>query len=234
MMMKTKLNLIYLTLILIVLVNAQTYPTIKPFINDFANILSTEERNNLDIYCGIIERDTKYQITIVTVNSTQGDDPLNYANRIGEQNGVGQKETDNGVVILWVTDTKEGAIAVGRGAETYLNDAKVGEIGRSSREYFNEKRYYEGFQNIISKIEKTIKERDQTINQTITPTTTPKKNNRLLTILIVIMIFGLLIYLILSKSGILPRPNWHFRSGGNSFSGKSWGRGSFGGGGGRF
>ena len=233
---------IYLILILIiilgaliVLVNAQTYPTIKPFVNDFANILSPEEENLLENHCAKIDMDTSYQIVVVTINSTNGADALDYANHIGEQNGVGQKETDNGIVILWVTEDDKGAIAVGRGAETFLNDAKVGEIGRSSRNYFNNKKYYQGFEQIVSDIEKTIKERDKSINNSSQNPIQTKTDNGLLTTLIVIIIIGILIYLILSKTGILPRPNFRFRSGGGSgFGGRSFGGGSFGGGGSRF
>jgi uncharacterized protein len=244
--MKTKMKwaLIYLILIiviingmLIVLINAQTYPTIKPFVNDFANVLSPEEENLLENHCAKLDMDTSYQIVIVTLNSTNGADALDYANHIGENNGVGQKETDNGVVILWVTEDNKGAIAVGRGAETYLNDAKVGEIGRSSRNQFDNKKYYQGFEQIVSDIEKTIKKRDTSINNA---SSSPipiqsKKDNGLLTTIIVIFIIGLLIYLILSKAGVVPRPNFRFRSGGGSgFGGRSFGGGSFGGGGSRF
>jgi uncharacterized protein len=120
--------LIYLVYILIILngflivsVNAQTFPTIKPYVNDFANLFTPEERSLLNIHCDMIDKNTTYQIAIVTVNTSNGDDPLDYANHIGENNGVGQKDTDNGIVIIWVVDMNKGAIAVGRGAETYLN-----------------------------------------------------------------------------------------------------------------
>lgn len=212
------------------MVNAATYPTIKPYVNDFANVMTSEQVINLDNHCAKIEDETTYQIVIVTLNTTNSDDPVDYANHIGEQNGVGQKDTDNGVVILWVIDMKSGGIAIGRGAETYLNDAKVGEIGRGARHYFDEGKYYEGFDQIISDIETTIHQRDTNAK----PSTSKPANDGLLTLIVVILIFGLIIYLILSKVGVVPRMRgFSFGSGGGG-GGRGFGGGSFGGGGARF
>ena len=235
MRMKKKWALTYLVFILIILngilivtVNAATYPTVKPFVNDFANLMTADQIKSLDDHCAKINMKTTYEIVVVTLNSTQGDDPVSYANHIGEQNGVGKKDTDNGVVILWNVQDKNGGIAIGRGAETYLNDAKVGEIGRNARHFFDKGKYYEGFDQIVSDIEKTIYQRDTNVK----PLTSKPATDGLLTLIVVILIFGLIGYLILSKVGVLPQMRGVSFGGGGG--GRGFGGGSFGGGGGRF
>ena len=239
---KKKWALIYLVFILIIIngilinisVNAITYPTVKPYVNDFANTMSSDEIKTLDNYCAKIDKETTYQIVIMTINSTEGDNPISYANHVGQQNGVGQKTTDNGVVVIWVTNDNTGAIAIGRGAETYLNDAKVGEIGRAARHYFDEGKYYEGFEQILSNIEATIYQRDTSVNSTSISIIKSTSKNGLLTAFIIIIIFVVIVYLILSKIGVVPRMGRiggiSIGGGGNSRGG-SWGGGSFGGGG---
>ena len=94
---KALISLIFILIILngILIINAATYPTIKPFVNDFAKLMTTDQARNLDNHCAKIDIDTNYEVVVVTVNSTQGDAPLDYANHIGQQNGVGKKSTDN-------------------------------------------------------------------------------------------------------------------------------------------
>lgn len=238
--MKTKMKwtlIIFLLIIingtLIVLVNAEDYPTIKPWVNDFAGLMTPDQVAALDYRCEQIKQNTSYEIAIVTLKDTKGQDRLEYANRIGEQAGVGNQQKDNGVVVLWSMDNeKGGAIAVGRGAESFLNDAKVGEIGRASRPLFDKGQYYEGFTEILNNIEKTIKERD------VTAGTTPTNNNPLgnNTWIIITILVILLIFIILKVADINPR----IRTGGiftgssNSSGGGSFGGGSFGGGGSKF
>ena len=238
MIKKMKWIVIYLVLILIILnsINAATYPVIIPYVNDFGHLMTADQVKSLDDHCAKIDLDTTYEIVVVSLNSTNGDDPTDYANHIGQQNGVGKATTDNGVVILWDIQDKKGGIAIGRGAETYLNDAKVGEIGRNARHFFDEGKYYEGFNQIVSDIETTIHQRDTSVNSTSTIKSNSSRDNGLLTAFIIILIFGVIAYLILSKAGVIPRIGgsaFSFRGGGGG-GGRSFGGGSFGGGGASF
>lgn len=188
-------------------IQAYEYPTIKPFVNDFAGKLSESQINFLNLHCERIKTNTSYEIAVVLVTTTDGQDRLEYANRIGENAGVGSKETDNGLVVLWTEQNERGiAIAVGRGAETYINDAKAAEIARGARPLFEEGKYHEGMSQIITELENTIHQRDPTA--TGTKTTGDTGFNDLIMILIIFGVVGLIIYLILSKAGVVPRPGW--------------------------
>jgi uncharacterized protein len=112
-----------------------------------------------------IEANTTFEIAIVTVQSTGGQDRLQYANMIGDENGVGKKDTDNGIVVLWSVEADAGgAIATGRGSESFVTDAVTGRIGRASRQYFDKGEYYNGMNYIVIELDKEIIKHQTPIN----------------------------------------------------------------------
>ncbi|MEK6968190.1 MAG: TPM domain-containing protein, partial [Nanoarchaeota archaeon] len=147
-------RLIFLILFLVIVqsVHAQ-YPTVTKTVTDFAGILSSSEEQALGLMIDNIKQKTSVEIAVVTINTTNGDDRINFAARIGEQSGIGKKGSDNGIVILYsLENEKGGAIATGRGIESTLNDAKVARIGRDSKQYFDTGEYAKGFGTIIEGI----------------------------------------------------------------------------------
>lgn len=154
-MEKTRQFLILFLLLLITGVSA--YPVLNSgesgYVSDFANVLSESEKARLNEIIISIEKNTSVEIAVVTVKDTGGEDRIMYASKLGGQNGVGKKASDNGVVVLWSLDNERGgAIATGRGIESVLNDAKVGRIGRDSRIYFDRGEYYPGFEHVLNSI----------------------------------------------------------------------------------
>jgi uncharacterized protein len=155
-------RLIVLTMALLgfIFINAQIHerPSPPKLVNDFAGILERSEFNNLENSLEQFARETSTQILVVTVEDLQGYDPGDYAFRLGEQWGVGQKEEDNGIVIL--IKPKKGNergqvfIATGYGLEGILPDAIVnGDIIDSEMiPFFKEGNYYQGLANGISVI----------------------------------------------------------------------------------
>ena len=134
---------------------------LNAYVTDNANLLTLEEERLLTEKIELIENATGYEIVIVTVPTTNGDDRFFYAYNIGEGNGVGKASTDNGIVVLWsVEDEHGGAIATGRGAEVAVTDADVNRIGRASREFFDADKFYEGFEYILVEIAKEIYSED--------------------------------------------------------------------------
>lgn len=101
-------------------------PNPPRLVNDFAGILSAEQRKTLEDSLAYFARKTSNQIAIVTMNDLGGMDPAQMATEIGEKWGVGGKDDRNGVVILIKPKnaTKGQAfIATGYGLEGALPDA---------------------------------------------------------------------------------------------------------------
>lgn len=98
------------------------------YVNDFADVLSIEQENELTAILSAIPVDTTAEVVVVTVNSLEGYSPIEYATKIGQDWGVGKKETDNGLVILYAKTENKISVAVGYGLEGILPDSKVGRI----------------------------------------------------------------------------------------------------------
>jgi uncharacterized protein len=68
----------------------------------------------------------------VTIKTIDGDQSIEeFATALEDKWKVGAKGTDRGVLMLLVMKPRRGRIEVGYGLEGILNDAKVGDIGRS-------------------------------------------------------------------------------------------------------
>jgi len=153
---------ILLTLLILTLVSASVsaaadIPKIEPYVNDFAGLMTADEVLQLNILADTIEINTTFEIAIVTIDGTGGQDRVEFANEIGDVNGVGKKDLDNGVVVMWsIGDDFGGAIATGRGSESFLTDATVGRIGRGSRTYFDNGEYSIAFTYILEELHKEI------------------------------------------------------------------------------
>jgi uncharacterized protein len=95
-------------------------------VNDFAGILSPEQRNQLEAKLDKFNRETSTQIAIVTVKDLFGYDKGDYSFRLAEKWGIGQKGKNNGILILVKpkrdNETGKVFIAVGYGLEGVVPD----------------------------------------------------------------------------------------------------------------
>lgn len=107
-------------------------PNPPRLVNDFANILTSREKQALENKLVAFNNETSTQITIVTVKSLNGYDKADYSTRLGEKWGIGQKGSDNGIVILVKPKTTqergETFIAPGYGLEGVVPDATAKRI----------------------------------------------------------------------------------------------------------
>lgn len=127
-------------------------------VNDFAGIFSDNERESLEQMLLAYNDTTSTQIYVVTVADLDGYAASDYAVRLGEKWGVGQKGKDNGAVILIKPKIGNSRgdvfIAVGYGLEEKLNDARIGRIlDNYMIPYFREDNYYGG---VVASVEAMI------------------------------------------------------------------------------
>jgi uncharacterized protein len=110
---------------------AQEYPTLTKYVNDYAGILSDTEIAQINDLCSQIEQNWTVEVAVLTINSTQPTTIEDYAVKAFEKNGIGKKDTDNGLLIVVAVQDKRWRFEVGYGLEPILNDAKTGNIGRT-------------------------------------------------------------------------------------------------------
>jgi uncharacterized protein len=135
-------------------------PNPPRLVNDFANILTDSQEQALEQKLVAFNDTTSNQIAIVTVKSLDGYDPNMYAAEIGIQWKVGQKEFDNGVVVLikpkYGNERGRVAIQAGYGLEPVITDAISKRIiEKEMIPYFKNNNYYAGIDqasNILMKL----------------------------------------------------------------------------------
>jgi uncharacterized protein len=225
-------------------------PVPPRLVNDFANVLTEVERAQLeDTLVGFANR-TSTQIVVVTIPDLEGYDPGDYAFKLGEKWGVGQKDKDNGIVILLKPKQADSKgqifIATGYGLEGVLPDAIVNStvIEYEMMPFFKGNNYYGGLINGI-KVIMDITVGEYTAEQYQQQRGQKKEAGFIPAIIIFILVFVFMIrgrrnrFYSPGKSlpfwlamGMLSGSN---RSGGGSFGNFSSGGGGFGGfGGGSF
>ena len=107
-------------------------PAPTGYISDFAGVISPEIKAQLEQRCTEVDRQAHAQIAVVTVKTIDGDESIEeFATELENKWKVGPKNTDRGILMVLVMTPRHGRIEVGYGLEGVLNDAKVGDIGRS-------------------------------------------------------------------------------------------------------
>jgi uncharacterized protein len=115
---------------LIPLAFADDLPKPRGYVNDYANIIDPQRAQQIDAACASIRQSAGTQIAVVTVPSLNGSAIEDVAMKYLMDWGVGQKNKDNGVVILVARDERRVRIEVGYGMEGILPDGLAGEIIR--------------------------------------------------------------------------------------------------------
>jgi uncharacterized protein len=124
-------------------------PVPPRLVNDFAGMLKSDEVRMLEQKLVAFSDSTSTQIAIVIVPSLGGYDKADYAQRLGEKWGVGQKGKNNGMLILIKPKTAgsdgQVQIAPGYGLEGAIPDLTCSDIvDREILPAFRNGDYYRG------------------------------------------------------------------------------------------
>jgi uncharacterized protein len=118
------------------------------YVLDNANVLSEAGEYKIQATSSQLAAKTKAQVVVVTVPSLQDADIGEYALEILRKWGVGDKQLNNGVVVLAAINDRQLRIEVGYGLEGALPDGKTGRIqDEYMLPYFKQGDYEQGIQN---------------------------------------------------------------------------------------
>lgn len=126
-------------------------------VHDDAHILKSETIDLLEKQLKVYEDSTSNQIAVLIVQSLDGDVLEEYSIRVVEKWKLGQKDKDNGVLLLIAVDDHKMRIEVGHGLEGVLTDAQSNRIIRNEiAPNFRRGDYDEGIRAGIDGIIKSI------------------------------------------------------------------------------
>jgi uncharacterized protein len=106
-------------------------PRLKGHVNDDAAILSASTKRQLEAALTDLEQNDSTQIVVLTIPSLKGDSLEDFSIRVAESWKIGQKNLDNGAILLIVKNDRKIRIEVGYGLEGRLTDLLSGRIIRN-------------------------------------------------------------------------------------------------------
>ncbi len=191
---------------------AQTFPD-KPsskLVSDFAKIYSPQEDAAMEEKLVSYEKKTSTQIAVVTLNNLDGYPIDDYAIKLANKWGVGQKGKNNGLLILIAAADHKIHIASGYGMEGALNDGKLGTIIRTQiAPQFKIGNYYAGTNDGLDAIiaasgNEYMNDYSSSLLDSLSPKVLP-----LIFISIALILIGIAAYFILIKIFSYNSPIFH-------------------------
>ena len=102
--------------------------TTEFYVNDFADVLSQETENEIQTHAVSLANETTAQVCVLTIDSLDGEDISEYSVEVFREWGIGNAQTNNGVLILLSVDDREMWITTGYGVEGTLTDTRLGQM----------------------------------------------------------------------------------------------------------
>jgi uncharacterized protein len=219
-------------------------PQPTTYVSDFAGVIDADSKQQIEALCTEIYEKAHATIEVVTIQSLDGDSIEDFTTKLEDKWKVGPKGTDKGIVMVFAIKDHKRRIEVGYGLEGILNDAKVGDIGRSMVPQLQAGQYGPGILSGVQQIGNVIA---ADANVTLTDAPQTDAPQRVVTrshgfpwIRLILFIFFLLIF---ARGGRGGRGGWLWfllgsmmgggggrGDGGTGFGGGSGGGSDFGGG----
>jgi uncharacterized protein len=116
--------LLALLLLVPLTAQAQTFPKRdrEPVV-DAANLLSPAQKAEITALSEDINKATTRQFVVATIPDLQGYDIADYGYRLGRAWGIGQKDANNGIILIVAPNERKVRIEVGYGLEPIMTDA---------------------------------------------------------------------------------------------------------------
>ena len=241
-MFKKKLLILFYVLVAVIMFRIPVFagedqlpdkPTTNIYVQDYAKLLTTTEIQKLVAESTSLNTQKGIQFAILTVKVLpDGYDLESYSNEVFKKWGIGDKETNKGLLFVYVTGSDKIRLEVGYGLEGDIPDITAKSILQQVHPLLREKKY-SGALNMLYPLISDAK---------LQTAQTPKKS--IFTIPNLIVVIALLLGIC---GGIFEKPNRHHRDydghgdphgyNGGGYDGSSGGGGfggGFGGGGGGF
>jgi uncharacterized protein len=98
-------------------------PALRGRVNDYAGVMSQEQRRSLETQLAQFEQETGHQVAVLTIPTLEGEDIEGFSIRVAESWKIGKKGFDNGVILVVAVKDRRLRLEVGYGLEGVLPDA---------------------------------------------------------------------------------------------------------------
>lgn len=184
------------------IVHAYTSPG-KPqgFVSDYANIISVADEQYISSQLSELQSSTTVQVAVVTIKNLGNDTIEGYANSLMKDWGIGQKDNNNGLLILVSLENREVRIEVGYGLEGTITDLQAGNIvNKVMIPSFREGDYSGGIRDAVDVVVGIINKTDDASIYSNNSTNNYFDNIDFNSVFFIIFIFGGILLRILSQT----------------------------------
>jgi uncharacterized protein len=102
---------------------AQTFPKLTGRVVDDAHLLSAEQAAAIDAKLSALETQSQRQMVVVTLPSLEGYEIEDYGYRLGRAWGIGDKQRNDGLLLIVAPNERKVRIEAGYGLEGIITDA---------------------------------------------------------------------------------------------------------------
>lgn len=145
---------VFIVLLILVgtIVPAYAAPTQDMMVTDSGEMLSDREEQEVSEMLYSINRQTGIEYLVYTIKSLNGEDIETCANRLFRTAGLGDKEKDNGLLLLISYDDRKFRLEVGYGLEGDIPDTQAANIINTMTPYFKEGNYGDGVKAAVKQM----------------------------------------------------------------------------------
>ncbi|HEY3458170.1 MAG TPA: TPM domain-containing protein [Bryobacteraceae bacterium] len=113
--------------------DVRSLPKPTSYVSDLAHVVNPQDKQALEAFCTKVEQQLGVQFAFVTID-TVGDRPIrDFALDLARLWGVGDKKSNQGVLLLLAIQDRKSDIETGRGVEPYITDGFSGSTLRTMR-----------------------------------------------------------------------------------------------------
>ena len=137
-------SFVFLAILVSTIIPAYAAPTQDMMVTDNGEMLTEQDEQEISEMLYSINRQTGIEYLVYTIKSLNGEDIETYANRLFRTEGLGDKEKDNGLLLLISYDDHKFRLEVGYGLEGDIPDTQAANIINTMTPYFKEGNYGDG------------------------------------------------------------------------------------------
>jgi len=200
-------------------IDPMNLPKFEYFINDYSQVLTQEQTQELNQYAENIESNLGYQVVSVLFPHRQGNELFDIALKAFNENGIGDKQRNDGLLLAIATEEKKIRIMVWYGLEGKIPDLLASQIIEEKiRPEVNQWNIYQGIKNFYEVIDG---------KQSLPEISQEEWSDWIYTVIMWIIIFALIVLYIIFDWGLgfwgwSSGGGWWFSGGGGSSGGGWW------------
>lgn len=126
-------------------------PTNYKYINDYSGAINEGVKDYIVSVGKEIEDKTTAELVICLVDSLEGKSIDRYSNELFNKWGIGNKDSNNGLLILVAVNDRKWRVEVGKGLESKITDEYSSKVMNDiAKPFFKKKEYGEGLKRVYS------------------------------------------------------------------------------------